>query len=248
MEVKDAPAAYDAKARARIRARLRSFMEQHRIGVPTLKDRIERADKRGRELPLSTLQRFLRDSHRTMDMYVEMCAGFLAANDWLREPADFGEPLHAFLQGHKPDPLAGFSIGSLKGSYAAKRFAAKIDPVPELLQGGESHSTVRLRTKKDAAYLLVEEDEPDVRLPREDAGRQYTYDGVALLFGHDLYVFLRSCLTRRPRHYCLSVLPLAQRAGNEMVLTGEAFERPALPGRETCFGLQLIRRAEGTIN
>ena len=66
--------------RALLRAALIAYMEEHRIGVPTLQVRIAKAV--GREphlLPLKTLQRFLADTSRTNDALLSLCSQFAEA-------------------------------------------------------------------------------------------------------------------------------------------------------------------------
>ena len=243
MEVARSPAVYDERARERIRARLIRYMERHKIGVPTLKDRIERADERGREFPLSTLQRFLRGSHRTMEMYVTLCTQFLDGLDEPMEPADFARALAAFLPSQEP----ATQLRELSGQYDAAVLPAEAAPLTKVRYDGTVYSTVELRGGAGEACLLALEDEPDRDSSRGDAGRRFTYDGVAVAFGTDIYLLMRNSLTRRPRHYCLTQVA-AESGEDETAFAGEAFERPAAGGRDTCFAVQLRKRPGGIVH
>ncbi len=72
--------AYDDKERGQIRAALKSYGQQHKVGVPTLQLRIAEAigDENPDRVPLKSLQRFLAGTHRTDDALVDHCARFLA--------------------------------------------------------------------------------------------------------------------------------------------------------------------------
>jgi hypothetical protein len=66
----------DAREREQIRAALLAFMKEHVIGVPTLAERIKKANPRQMEVPVKTLQRFLAGK-RTRDMALNICASFV---------------------------------------------------------------------------------------------------------------------------------------------------------------------------
>ena len=66
---------YDLAQRERIRETLLSYMKEHKVGVPRLAARIKEAVHRNPEIPVKTLQRFMKGEVRTIDMHV----GFLAS-------------------------------------------------------------------------------------------------------------------------------------------------------------------------
>ena len=65
---------YDLAQRERIREALLAYVKEHKIGVPRLAARIKEAVHRNPEIPVKTLQRFMKGEVRTLDMHV----GFLA--------------------------------------------------------------------------------------------------------------------------------------------------------------------------
>lgn len=88
---------FDDAMRAEIRRRLIDYMERHEIGAPTLYSRIlSTAPKHVFER--RTLQRLVKNEHRTQDPVYEACLLFLAASDDLvtrlgqEMSALFGEP------------------------------------------------------------------------------------------------------------------------------------------------------------
>jgi hypothetical protein len=129
--------AFDEPARRRVRDGLRSYMRAHRIGAPTLQARIIEADApRFREVPLSTLQRFLRDAHRTADAHVALCAEFLekAGESVAAEDTGFAPALAGFI-GMPDDPLtlADEALqAELAGDYSWEAGRQEGDPVIRL--------------------------------------------------------------------------------------------------------------------
>ena len=61
---------YDLAQRERIREALLAYMKEHKIGVPRLAARIKEAVHRNPEIPVKTLQRFMKGEVRTIDMHV----------------------------------------------------------------------------------------------------------------------------------------------------------------------------------
>lgn len=240
------PSEFDEQARERIRSRLTRYMAQHRIGVPTLCRRIEEADPRGRELPLSNLQRFLRRSHRTMDMYVALCAQFLSTLDEPTAPEDFADALTDFLAAGKPTAAEAAQLAAFAGSYRAAVLPPDAAPVAKVHTGGVPLSTVTLRTGIGDGYLLVDEQQPDVAAQQTGHKRRFAYEGLAVALGADLYLFLRNCLTRRPRQHSLTALPSGE--SSPTAFAGETFERPAANGGETRFVVQLMKIEEETVH
>lgn len=91
---------FDVDERERIRRALLRYMRENCIGTPTLQFRIVEADApRHREIPLSTLQRFLTARHHTQEHHVALCHGFVAGLPYYGE----GSELALLGQG-----LAGF--------------------------------------------------------------------------------------------------------------------------------------------
>ena len=68
---------YDLAQRERIRETLLAYMKEHKIGVPRLAARIKEAVHRNPEIPVKTLQRFMKGEVRTIDMHVGFLAQFV---------------------------------------------------------------------------------------------------------------------------------------------------------------------------
>lgn len=246
MEARAKPDEFDLAARERIRRRLRRYMEAHKIGTPALKSRIEEADvPHHRELPLSTLQRFVTGKHRTLDAYVGMFSNFLDKQDEEPDDEDFGEALTAFLRapeaGEHDLPESGMS--GFAGSYYAFYAAATREeplPVPQSLESAASQ--LNLMTVEEAPYLLAEEQiKAD---PLSDGRRRYGYTGVAVPRGDMLYMLLRSTLTRLPRTY--GVRPRRGAGSDRLVLEGEGFEYPATQSNRSHCKVQLVQPLAAT--
>lgn len=178
--------------RARIRAALRAYMRAHRIGVPTLCALVIDRDPRQREMPLSTLQRFLRGKHRTGDAYVTMCAQFLEREGFTppeeRDPlADLGGAMAGFWSGRDFDAAA---FAPLVGSYVHV-YAKDTDTEQNVL-------TVR---EAPALYLAVHEQRGGV-VPE----LRYNFEGVLVRAGVLFLIAMRETLTGLPRTYWLERL------------------------------------------
>ncbi|KAB2884135.1 MAG: hypothetical protein F9K34_09725 [Albidovulum sp.] len=179
--------------RARIRAALQAYMRAHRIGVPTLCALVIDRDPRQREMPLSTLQRFLRGKHRTGDAYVTMCAQFL-------EREGFTPP-------EVRDPLA-----ALGGAMAGFWSGADIDAsVYAPLVGSYLH--VEGKDEEQADYELIVSEVPAGRymVAREQRGGivpalRYSFEGVLVRAGALILIAMRETLTGLPRSYWLERL------------------------------------------
>ena len=68
---------YDLAQRERIRETLLAYMKEHKIGVPRLAARIKETVHRNPEIPVKTLQRFMKGEVRTIDMHVGFLAQFV---------------------------------------------------------------------------------------------------------------------------------------------------------------------------
>jgi hypothetical protein len=65
---------FDLAEREQLRQTLLAYMKEHKIGVPRLAQRVKDTVHRNPEIPIKTLQRFMKGEVRTLDMHV----GFLA--------------------------------------------------------------------------------------------------------------------------------------------------------------------------
>ncbi len=237
---------FDETEREGIRRALRGYMSDHRIGVPTLNERIEKADAPlHREMPLSTLQRFLRGKHRTSDFYVEMCAAFLRKMDLPIAPHAFGVSLASFYSvptGEAAEPMA-MSIDGLAGNYRVYLMAAQTEsPLPVRPQSKTPSSWMTLSGLPGRGFLIAEE---DIRVDPSDPKnkRRLAYEGVALWRGDTLYAMLRSALTRHPRTYSLRPRQHDPRV-EKFILEGEGFEHPVALDRHSHCKAQFITHFE----
>jgi len=187
--------AFDQQERESIRSRLRRYMEEHCIGTPTLQLRIIEADApRRRELPLSTLQRFLTASHRTSDAYVEMCARFLEHIGAVADGPQFGSALAAFIGD------AELPAGTLAAEYAGDFQVREGDEYGLLYETFASFSAV-----PGQPYLAVSETVASRKVVEgmEGPRRRHPYEGVLVANPPLVHVLLRSAVTRQPKIYCL---------------------------------------------
>lgn len=220
--------AYDLKERARIQQALRRYMEAHRIGTPTLQLRIMEADARGRELPLSTLQRFVTGSHRTSDAYVDMCRRFLESLGAQDEAAEF-DGLHGFF-GRAAAPDQQTEVVAFLEERVAGEYESRTRPST---QGGQmpcppesplvaSRASFAAGTGKP--YLEVREFVPDHMNTERAPHRRSAYEGALISAPPLMHIFLRSALTRQPKTYTLALAEIEDAPEGVTVLEGELFE------------------------
>jgi len=188
--------AFDQKERARIRRSLRRYMEEHRVGTPTLQRRIEEADARRRELPLSTLQRFVAGTHRTSDSYVDMCARFLEGVGVSAAAENIGEALAGYF-GDKDRQQARTRAAVFAGAYVIHA-----EPWDRTHAGGAPYADARFDHEPEKPYLAVAEETHDMQR-QGGLPRRHRYEGTLVFSGHYVHGFLRSCLTRQPKTYTL---------------------------------------------
>jgi hypothetical protein len=208
------PMADDDTLRGQVRQALRRYMEESRIGTPTLQVRVIEADKpRHREIPLSTLQRFLTGSHRTSDHHVSLCHDFVKELPYYGEGKDialFGAAASSFF--HQPldkDSRAALMAAlerDVLGAYDAFRPPREGGP----LRLGDSHiSNISFTLAGDSPWLEVREDV--FGLSRTETRQKF--EGAALYAAPHLHIFLRDLFTRRPRLYTLERKTVAAEQG-----------------------------------
>lgn len=221
---------YSTEQRARIRAALLQFMEQTRIGTPTLQSKIIEADTpHHRELPLSTLQRFLGGRRRTQDHYVAMCDKFvktLAGYDERQASIALGAMLSGFLTAPSPIGKPGHGLSEILAAQFAGTYDGRSTQAHANGKAGSSQLT--LTQVPGTHYLEALEQVRDAR------GRRHIYEGALVLSTQPYFALLRNALTRQPRTLHLDALTPAQseRGG----LQGQGFE--------TSFGAESLS-AEG---
>ena len=241
MDERTKPARFDEDARNRIRAALRAYMAAHRIGVPTLRDRMIDADARRRDVSLSSLQRFLRGTHRSSDMLVGMGLNLLEAERF-ETPNAQGDALRAFEDASstfyappadvedQPSPLT-----RIAGRY-----------VPVVQEGGAM--SMSMAPTADGRALRVAETHAVATFEQfEPVSLTYRYEGVIVWRGRALLGLLRNTLTREPRIYWLSEA-FRTDADEPLELNAEVhetpFRLPLKPGTETRTQVMRLRKVE----
>jgi hypothetical protein len=89
-------AEYDLAQREQIRQALLAYMKEHKIGVPRLAQRVKETVHRNPEIPVKTLQRFMKGEVRTIDMHVGFVAQFIEKVSKVEATPRLGFALNAF--------------------------------------------------------------------------------------------------------------------------------------------------------
>ena len=222
-EVSGEGASLDLAARARLRGRLLRYMEEHRIGAPTLQSRIAQASGRSVDLiPLKTLQRFIGGQGRTNDAFTAILSRFAenlpdanGAEDATAAATRFFD-LAAF--GGRPEQ-SGESADALTGAYSVYRGAPA--------SGGHQFSKNRNITVHRAGQATMEFTQLNSRcviarsetggpmLLRQELfesggmsdGPRRTFEGIVLFFDPLIVVLCKDLATRLPRIYWLREYP-----------------------------------------
>jgi hypothetical protein len=106
---------YDSAHREQIRQALLSYMKEHKIGVPRLAARIKETVHRNPEIPVKTLQRFMKGEVRTIDMHVGFIAQFAEKLSKGDETPRLGFALSAFYSSQdKTDCSGSFNASELE--------------------------------------------------------------------------------------------------------------------------------------
>ncbi|MBK8174352.1 MAG: hypothetical protein IPK66_03450 [Rhodospirillales bacterium] len=201
---------FDQADRERIRRTLLRYMEENRIGVPTLQKLVAEAnDIRLDHLPLKTLQRFLADTHRSNDIMVRFCHRFAADLPDDDPLASLGEALVQFM-GVMPDKADWQALTpELFG-----RYAGRAEPAVKgigIKADGFDHwvpfSTLTVETLPARPFGAVREVVSNwSRTKSVSAGQtaRRLYEGVLFQPAGALFAFMRNTLTGTPRLYWLS--------------------------------------------
>lgn len=204
---------FDQADRDRVRRALLRYMEDHRIGVPTLQKLIAEANDLAIDnLPLKTLQRFLAASHRSNDIIVRFCHRFadnLPDDDPL---ADLGEAVAAFVGGRRDgaafEPPADM-IGTFAGRTEPAQTGFAVSPP------GYDHwvpfSTLTIAALPARPFASVSEIVTNWRRATVDATApaRRTYEGVLFQPAGAYCALMRNVLTGTLRLYWLGLGPVA---------------------------------------
>jgi hypothetical protein len=233
MDDVQAQAGFDREERARIRQTLRRYMREHGIGTPTLKYKIEEADQpRRREIPLSTLQRFLADSHHTSEHHVTLCHAFVRDLPYYGEDSElrqFGGALFSFLQGalHDEDRAALNAVLEEKFVCAYETRTKPINeggPLPYPPETDLVESRISFEPVSGKPYLRAREFVSDLLNVPHIPERRFAFDGVMLFAAPAIYVFLRNSLTCKPKIYTLGQTPVSHEGQDIVLLLGHCLD------------------------
>lgn len=205
---------YDDEMRARIRAALDSYMERYHLGAELMHNKLYDFDPLKRDIGRSTLQRFIRNSHRTNDAYVGLIVSFLESEGVELPDLDadqlenFEEALADFLLPPESDGDAVDQKLEIAGRYQPE------DPnVP--------NTTIRITPSSEATKLRIWEEQNHGIV-------SYHYEGVLVARGNHLFGVLRNVLTHEPRVYWLHYGGGLMPEDDSEKLFGEVHERPFL--------------------
>jgi hypothetical protein len=225
---------FDQADRDRIRRALLRYMEDNRIGVPTLQKLIAEANDLALDnLPLKTLQRFLGDTHRSNDIMVRFCHRFTAGLPDDDPLAGLGETLTDFFgiapdktewQALPPDLVGGYAG---RAEPAVKRFAPPADFAQWV-----AFSTLTLERLPARPFAAAREviGNWNRTAPSDDAQLvRRVYEGVLFHPGGSLFVLMRNILTGTPRLYWLAPMAPFPLAGHAHEAVGSLDTIPVGP-------------------
>jgi hypothetical protein len=206
----------DKGERERVRSGLKRYKEMHGgIGDPELQQRIMFAlGCRESAVPLSTLQRFIRGTHRTDDAMVRRYRMFLSKVAPPAASDELGAALAKFLM---PALEEHGWQAKFAGEYRTYVEAAKQSGKPKFSAGC---SVVRLKAAENTAYLHATEFVID---PEQQDGKESDVSwlgntGIFTPVGSDQYLmFVRSVLETR-------VYMLRKVLDNPLTLHGHAWQ------------------------
>lgn len=177
-------------------------MAAHQIGVPTLREEIIAADTpRHRDVPLSTLQRFLAGRHRTQDHHVDLCAVFAAKHPGDSAQDRAGE-LGAALCGFFPE-AESLSENWVGDRHKAMAYDLKARPSGRGRPPSTQYARFTFEKSPHGSHFYWRDesrpDDPDSRHTQLD-GPKFRYEGVAVQIEKGLMLGVsRDMLTRKPR-------------------------------------------------
>lgn len=221
---------FEKADRDRIRRQLLRYMEENRIGVPTLQKLIARANGYADHdyIQLKTLQRFLADKHRSNDTFIGLCARFAGSLPDDDPVADLGDTLVRFMRGKAPagDDGDGRAFpGDVLGAYDG----ALDTPSPP---AGKPYSRLTVDRLIATPFAAVEEIVHGGRSSARDApaaGVWRVYEGVMVQPGGRFFALMRNTLTGAPRTYNLTVMRLLNPRTPLLTLKGVGYDDDDIP-------------------
>lgn len=199
---------FDQADRDRLRRALLRYMEDHRIGVPTLQKLIAEANDLPLDnLPLKTLQRFLAASHRSNDIIVRFCHRFAVGLPDGDPLAELGEALAAFIGERR----AGAGL-QLPSAEMIGTFTGRVEPAQAgfaISPPGYDHwvpfSTLTIEALPARPFASVSEVVTNWRRAAADATApaRRSYEGVLFRPAGAYCALMRNVLTGTLRLYWL---------------------------------------------
>jgi hypothetical protein len=182
---------YDLAHRERIRQTLLAYMKEHKIGVPRLAARIKEAVHRHPEIPVKSLQRFMKGEVRTIDMHVGFIAQFADKVSKIDASPRLGSALNAFY-------LSADEV-DWSGKFAAEATITDI-PIAATLMREMDISQIEIR-RDQGAWRATE-----FCLFR---GRDTIFEGAMTTSGAAIIIVSKHRLTGFPR-----VITVSKQDGN----------------------------------
>src|SRR5271165_2392030 len=170
-------AEYDLAQRERLRQTLLAYMKEHKIGVPRLAARIKETVYRNPEIPVKTLQRFMKGDVRTVDMHV----GFLA---------QFAEKVS------KVDamPRLGFALSAFYSSKDKTDWSGTFVAMESAPSERESHDIYQSKVE-----IVLDQGAWRVKEVGENGGSRDVYDGALSSQGPIALMVMKDRLLGLPR-------------------------------------------------
>lgn len=213
--------AFTSEDRNRIRGALVSYAKAHQIGVPTLRERIAKATGRTRNVPSGndpylidqkTLQRFLKNSHRTNDAFLVPLAEFVSRHSVGERDDLLSSTLAAYFGAPLPveSMQALADTTELAGTYEIygprTLFPDESDlPASARWRGraAASGNVVFSANQGRFALNIRESEYLDGSALNDDQRCRNVCEGALIQFGAVIFAVLRNQLSRLPKSYWL---------------------------------------------
>jgi hypothetical protein len=229
---------FDVADRERLRAVILAYARENRIGAPNLQLRIADATKRSPDqIPLKTLQRFLKDEGRTNDGFLIPVAEFVAAVDAAGPHDALARDLGEFFSRGAADRPADVVPDRLVGEYEVWAGGTRFTDFKIRREGKFENPDVpygRCRLSGSGRGLKVHETETGPGSGGADGDfRPPTSEGVMLFFSPLVFILLKNSMTRLSARFnnqeAEAVRELADRAGTSVasVIRGAVLNAPA---------------------
>jgi hypothetical protein len=174
---------YDLAQREQLRQTLLAYMKEHKIGVPRLAQRVKETVHRNPEIPVKTLQRFLKGEVRTIDMHVGFLAQFVEKASNVDPTPRLGSALAAFYSSQDKTDWSGLFHVSEGQSESV-----------------EGSSTIEI-VRDQGAWRVKE--------TTANASPRRIYDGALTTSGKAVLMVLKERLTGLPRTITVGAINVA---------------------------------------